>query len=75
MYFELNGLPIELVAQSVKNLPAMWETWVLSLDWEDPLEESMALHCSILVWRIPMDRGAWEAAVHGVSKSRTQLSD
>ena len=75
MYFELNGLPIELVAQSVKNLPAMWETWVLSLDWEDPLEEGMALHCSILVWRIPMDRGAWEAAVHGVSKSRTQLSD
>ena len=75
MYFEFNGLPIELVAQSVKNLPAMWETWVLSLDWEDPLEEGMALHCSILVWRIPMDRGAWEAAVHGVSKSQTQLSD
>ena len=75
MYFELNGLPIELVAQSVKNLPAMWETWVLSLDWEDPLEEGMALHFSILVWRIPMDRGAWEAAVHGVSKSRTQLSE
>ena len=49
MYFELNGLPIELVAQSVKNLPAVWETWVLSLDWEDPLEEDMGLHCHVLV--------------------------
>ena len=39
MYFELSGLPIELVAQSVKNLPAVWETWVLSLVWEDLLEE------------------------------------
>ena len=60
-------------AQTVKNLPAMWETWVLSLGWEDPLEEGMATHSSILAWRIPMDRGAWRAAVHGVSKSQTQL--
>ena len=37
----------------VKNLPAMWETWVGSLDWEDPLEEGMATHSSILAWRIP----------------------
>ena len=37
----------------VKNPPAMWETWVLSLGWEDPLEEGMETHCSILVWRIP----------------------
>ena len=37
----------------VKNLPAMWDTWVQSLDWEDPLEEGMATHSSILVWRIP----------------------
>ena len=42
-----------LVAQTVKNLPAMWETWVRSLDWEDPLEEGMATHYSILTWRIP----------------------
>ena len=42
-----------LVAQMVKNLPAMRETWVLSLDWEDPLEEGMAPHSSILAWRIP----------------------
>ena len=60
------------MAQMVKNLPAMWETWVQSLGWEDPLEEGMATHSSILGWRIPMDRGAWRAIVHGVSKSQTQ---
>jgi len=49
---------MSLVAQMVKNLPAMWETWVQSLGREDPLEESMATHSSILAWRIPMDRGA-----------------
>ena len=42
-----------LVAQRVKNLPAMWETWVQSLGWEDPLEEGVATHSSILAWRIP----------------------
>ena len=42
-----------LVAQTVKNLPAMQETWVRSLGWEDPLEEGMATHSSILAWRIP----------------------
>ena len=47
-----------VVAQSVKNPPAMWETWVRLLGWEDPLEEGMATHSSILAWRIPMDRGA-----------------
>ena len=41
-----------LVAQTVKNLPVMQETWVRSLDWEDPLEEEMATHSSILAWRI-----------------------
>ena len=41
------------------------------LGWEDPLEEGMATHSSILVWRIPMDKGAWQAAVHGVTKSQT----
>ena len=49
----------ELVAQMVKNPSAMWETWVCSLGWEDPLEEGMETHSSILAWRIPMDRGAW----------------
>ena len=42
-----------LVAQLVKNLPAIWETWVLSLGWEDPLEKGTATHSSILAWRIP----------------------
>ena len=40
----------------VKNLPAMWEIWVQSLGWEDPLEEGMAIHSSILAWRISIDR-------------------
>ena len=60
-----------LVAQMVKNLPAMQETWVQSLGLEDPLEEGTATHSSILAWRIPMDRGAWWVTVHGVEKSRT----
>ena len=55
----------------VKNLPAMRETWVLSLGWEDPLGEGMATHSSILAWRIPIDRGAWWAAFHGVTKGQT----
>ena len=42
-----------LVAQLEKNLPAMWETWVQSLSWEDPLEKGMATHSSIPTWRIP----------------------
>ena len=64
-----------LVAQSVKNPPAMWETWVRSLGWEDPLEEGMATHSTSLAWRNPMDRGARQAVVQGVSKSWTQLRE
>ena len=64
-----------LVAQMVKNPPAIWETWVRSLGWENPLEEGMATYSSILAWRIPMDREAWWATVHGVEKSQTRLSD
>ena len=64
-----------VVAQMVKNPLAMRETWVRSLGWEDPLEEGMATHSSILAWRIPMDRGAWQATIHGVPQSRTRLSD
>ena len=59
----------------VKNPPAMQETWVQSLGWEDPLEEGMATPCSVRAWRIPLDRGAWWATVHGVAKSKIQLSD
>ena len=60
-----------LVAQIVKNLPAVWEIWIQSLGWEDPLEEGMATHSSILAWRIPLDKRAWWATVHGVAKSWT----
>ena len=52
------GYPLQyswasLVAQMVKNLPAMWETWVQSLGWEDPLEEGMAIHSSTIAWKTP----------------------
>ena len=53
----------------------MQKTWVKSLSWEDPLEEGMVTHSSILAWRIPMDRGAWKAIVHGVKKWLTGLSN
>ena len=64
-------LKASLVAQSVKNLPAVRDTWVRSLSWEDPLEEGMATHSSILAWRIPLDRGAWRATVHRAAESWT----
>jgi len=60
-----------LVVQTVKNPPPMRETWVLSLNWDDSLEEGMATHSNILAWRIPMARGAWRATVHGVTKGQT----
>ena len=65
------GYPLQyswasLGAQMVKNLPAKRETWAQFLGWEDLLEEDLATHCSILAWRILMDRGAWRATVHGV---------
>ena len=50
------------------------ETLGLSLDWEDPLEEEMATHSSILAWKNPMGGGAWRATVHQVTKSWTRLS-
>ena len=68
------GYPVQyswasLVAQLVKNPPAMQETWIQSLVWEDPLEKGKATHSSILAWRIP-----W-TIFHGVAKSRTRPSD
>ena len=62
------------MTQRVKNPPAMRETWVRSLSWEDPLERGMATHSSILAWKFPMERGAWWATVHGVTKTQTRLS-
>ena len=60
---------VSLVAQ---NPPAVWETWVQSLGWEDPLEEDIATYTSILAWRILMDRGAWRASCSPwVAKSQT----
>ena len=53
----------------------MQETPVRFLGWEDPLEASMTTNSSILAWKIPMDRGAWEATVHGVAKGQTRLTN
>ena len=62
-----------LVAQRLKRLPPMWETWVRSLRREDPLEKEMVTHSSVLAWRIPwMEK---PGTVQGVAKSWTQLSD
>ena len=55
-----------LAAQLVKNPPAMWETWVQSLGWEDPMEKGKATHSSILAWRMP-----WTVQVHGVAELDT----
>ena len=78
---EWTGYPIQyswasLVAQMVKNPSAFRETWVRALSWEDPLEEDMATHSSVLSWRIPRDRGAWRAPVRGIAELDTneQLS-
>ena len=59
------GTRVSLVAEIVKNLPATWGTWVRSLDWEDPLEEGMATHSSILAWRIP-----WKEEPGGLQSMR-----
>ena len=63
-----------LVAQTVKNLPAILETCVQSLAQEDPLEKDMATHSSILAWRIPWTEEPGRLQSTGVAKSRTQLS-
>ena len=72
----LNGtlssiLSSNIIAQGVKSFPAMQETLVWFLGWEDPLEKGKATHSSILAW----DTGTWQATVHGVPKSQTQWSN
>ena len=74
-YKELCTRRASLVTQLVKNLCAMLKTWVRSLGWEDPLEAGMATHSCILAWRILMDRGAWQATVHGITKGQSPLSN
>ena len=61
-------LGISLVAQMVKPLPAMQETWVPSLGWEDPVEKEMATLSNILAWEIPWTEGDWQVTVHEVAK-------
>ena len=81
MNYSTSGLPVHhqlpqfaqtQVAQRLKPLPPMQETWVRSLSQEDPLEKEMVTHSSILAWRIPRTE---KATVHGVAKSWTQLSE
>ena len=62
---------VSLVAQMVKILPGVWETQVRTLGQEDPLENEMATHSSILAWKISWIEGLGRATVHGVAKSRT----
>ena len=63
------------MAQTVKRVPTMWETWVQSLGQEDLLEKAMATHSSILAWKIPWMEEPGRATDHGVTKSQTGLSD
>ena len=69
------GYPLQyswlfLVTQTVKNLPAMQETWVQSLGWEDPLEKGMATHSSILAWRIPWTEESGGLHFMGLQRAR-----
>ena len=68
---QVREIRASLVAQLVKKPPAMQETLIRFLGWEDPLEEGMSTQSSILAWRIPMDREAWGATVHGVAKNQS----
>ena len=63
----VQSLRASLVAQRLKRLPAMWETWVRSLGWEDPLEKEMATHSSILAWRSP-----WTEELGGLQLTGSQ---
>ena len=66
---------VSLVAQKVKRLPAVWETWVWSLGWEDPLEKEMAPHSSTLAWKIPRTEEPGRLQSMGSSKSWTWLRE
>ena len=64
-----------MVAQRLKHLPAMQETWVRSLGWEDALEKKMATQVQYSCLENPMDKGAWWATVQRVAKSQSRLHD
>ena len=73
------GYPLQyswasLVALTEKNPPAMWETWVRSLGWEDPLEKGTAVHFSILAWRIPWTEEPGRLPLVGVAKVYVNLN-
>ena len=59
-----------LLAQMAQNLPAMWETWIRSLGWVDPLEKEMATHSSILAWRIPWTEEPYGLQSMGLQRVR-----
>ena len=65
------GNRTSLVAQTVKHLSTMRETWVQSLGREDPLEKERAIHSSTIAWKIPWTEEAWQATVHGLAWSQT----
>ena len=75
MIYYFLSIETSLVAQTVKRLSTMWETWVQSLGQEDSLEKEMATHSSALAWRIHGRRSLVQATVHGVAKSQARLSD
>ena len=77
IYFRLSIMHVTIleVAQMVKNPPTIWETWVLSLGWEDPLEEGMATHSSILARRIPWTEEACGLQSVGFQRIRHSCSD
>ena len=67
------SLLFNMLSRLVKNLPAMQETWVQSLGWEDPLEKEMAAHSSILAWRIPWTEKPGRLSIHRVTRVRHDL--
>ena len=68
LWYNYHILQASLVAEMVKNSPKMWETWVQSLDWGDPLEESMATHFHIFAWRIPWTVYPWGCKEPGMTE-------
>ena len=75
MVIYLQIISVFPVAQMVKNLPAMQETWVRSLGQEDPLEKGMAIHSSILAWEVPWTEESGRLQSMELQKSKIQLSD